>query len=98
MRVNGLPVPSAGFWPLLGREETEDSSVELAGQLEVGQVTAVGQDQAPGGRDGCLDRTAVGMHVSDVMLTGDDQSGGRYLAQAWQRGRFIRPFQVFSWP
>src|SRR5262245_64535526 len=38
------------------------------------------------------------MHVSDVKLTCDDQSGDRYVAQACQRGRFICPFQVFFWP
>lgn len=62
-------------------EEAEDGCVELAGYLEVSHVTAAGQDQAAGGRDACLDRTAVGMHVSDVMLTCDDQSGDRYLTQ-----------------
>ncbi len=75
-------------------EEAEDGGVELAGYLKVRQVTAAGEDQARGARYACRDRTAMGMHVSDVMLTRDDQRGDRYVAQACQRGRFIRPFQV----
>jgi hypothetical protein len=79
-------------------EEAEDGSVELVGHLEMGQVTAMGQDQAPRTRDACLDRATVGVHVSDIVLTRDDQRGDRYLAQAREHGRLKRPFEVFSWP
>lgn len=89
-----VPVLSACCIALLGREEAKDGGVELSRRLEVRQMTAVGQDQAPGTRHASLDGAAVSMHVSDVMLTRDDQRGDGYLAQACERGRFRCPVQV----